>query len=167
MKLLGRVYDLLILALAWWAGGAIVATFLAIIADVVMRNLGMRSPAFTSALSEYAMLVATMAAAPMIVRERGHVWVEVIQSFASGRLLRVSGLMAILFCIGICVIMSWYSVAIAFEAAGRGEVDIRSIILPRWFLYAVLAVGFGLCATEFARFLVKREDMFARRGEEG
>ncbi len=170
MKRFGRLlsngfiglYDAVIYALAVVAGLVLVATFLAIILDVSMRNLGLPSPAWTSALSEYAMLVATMGAAPLLIRERRHVWVELIESFTGQRAQQWLSVLVVLMCVAASLVMAWYSTVMALEAAARGEVDIRSIIFPRWFLYAVLALGFGLCATEFARFLLRREDMYAK-----
>ncbi len=41
----------------------------------------------------------------------------------------------------------------AWDAASRGEMDVRSIEIPRWMLLGVLPIGFGLCAIEFARLL--------------
>ncbi|WP_202310892.1 TRAP transporter small permease [Mesorhizobium sp. L-8-10] len=155
-------HDRLVQAMAWLAGGVLVATFLAIILDVVMRNVGLRSPSWTSAFSEYAMLVAVMAAAPLVIRERGHVWVEVITTFTGARFRRALGVAVVLLCIAISLVMAWYAVVMAIDTAARGEVDIRSIILPRWFLYAVLAAGSLLCATEFARFIIRGEDMYER-----
>lgn len=161
-----RAYDAIVYAMAIVAGAVLVATFLAIILDVTMRNLGMSSPAWTSALSEYAMLVATMGAAPLLIRERRHVWVEVIESFTGQRFQRSLGVAVVVFCVAVCVVMAWYSVVMTLEAAARGEVDIRSIILPRWFLYGVLALGFTLSAIEFGRFLLRREDMYSKDSAE-
>ena len=159
---LARAYDIMVFAMAGLAGLVLVATFLAIIVDVLMRNLGLASPSWTSALSEYAMLVATMGAAPLLIRERRHVWVEFIESFTGPRFQRRLAVLVVLLCVGICAIMAWFSIVMAVDSAARAEVDIRSIILPRWFLYAVLAVGFTLCATEFGRFILLREDMYEK-----
>lgn len=161
-SILSRGYDAVIYGMAVLAGAVIVATFAAIVGDVTLRNLGLPTPAATSALTEYAMLVATMGAAPLLVRERCHVWVGVLESIAGKRCQRLLGFAAIVLCIAVCGVMAWYATTMALDAAARNEVDIRSIILPRWFLYAVLALGFVLCATEFLRFLLRGEDMYDR-----
>ncbi|MFW7354721.1 MAG: TRAP transporter small permease [Brucella sp.] len=163
---LQRGYDLVIKGMTWLAATVIIATFLAIVLDVSIRSLGFRSPSWTSAFSEYAMLVAAMGAAPLIIRERGHVWVEIIETFASQNIQRVLGVCVVVLCFFVSAVMAWYSIALAFEAAARNEVDIRSVILPRWFLYAVLATGFTLCASEFVRLLVRRENMFEKCSDE-
>ena len=73
-----RLYDRLISGLATLAGLIIAAVCLLIIYDVIARNLGVQPPASTIALTEYAMLYFTMAAAPWLVRTKGHIVVEIV-----------------------------------------------------------------------------------------
>lgn len=156
-----RAYDLIIQGLAVIAGASLALTFVLIIIDVAMRTLGLRTPAATSALTEYAMLVLTMGAAPWVVRMRGHVWVEIINVVAGPTARAVLARIVLVLCIGLCLVLAWFAGVMAFETWSRAEVDIRSIIMPRWVLYAVLAVGFFFCATEFLRFLIGSENMYA------
>ena len=46
---------------------------------------------------------------------------------------------------------------LAMEAWSRGEIEIRSLAMPRALLFAPLAIGFGLMATEFLRLVIKGE----------
>ena len=71
-------YDRLIHGMAVFAGLVIAAACLLIAYDVIARNLGMQPPASTVALTEYALLYFTMAAAPYLVRSKGHIVVEVV-----------------------------------------------------------------------------------------
>lgn len=155
-----RAYDGVIHGLAIVAGASLALSFLLIVADVSLRAAGFRPPAATSAVTEYAMLVLTMGAAPWVVRQRGHVWVEVINVVAGAHARAVLARIVYLLCIGLCLTLAWYAGAMALDTWVRGEVDIRSIILPRWVLYAILATGFFFCATEFARFLLGADDMY-------
>ncbi|MBO1042301.1 TRAP transporter small permease [Brucella pituitosa] len=159
-------YDFIVKGMTWLAAAVVVATCIAIMLDVSMRSLGFRSPSWTSAFSEYAMLIAAMGAAPLIIRERGHVWVEIIETIASENIQRVLAVFVVILCFFVSAVMAWYSAVLAFDSAARNEVDIRSVIMPRWFLYAVLATGFTLCACEFLRLFVRRESMFEKSSEE-
>ena len=165
MRVLVRAYDGLIFGLAWLAGLCLALTFVAIVWDVGVRTLGLQPPAFTSALTEYAMLVVTMAVAPWLVRLKGHVWVEAIDLIASEAVRRRLATLVYLACVGLCFVLAWYAGELAIEAWMRGELDIRSIILPRWFLYAVLAVGLFLCAVEFLRYLFGVDDLYGAGAE--
>jgi len=80
MKRLLRAYDYLIEGLATAAGLLIAAVCLLIVYDVCARNLGLQPPDSTVALTEYALLYFTMAAAPWLVRQRGHIVVEILHA---------------------------------------------------------------------------------------
>ena len=149
-----RVYDRVIAALAALAGITLFVMAAMIVIDVVMRNVGLRPPQAISALTEYALLYATMAAAPWLVRSGGHVTIQTL----TGRL--PSGIQAILrriivtVAVLLCLTLTVAALGMAIESFGRGDVDVRSIDLPRWLLFAPLAAGFLLLGTEFLRLLI-------------
>ena len=57
------------------------------------------------------------------------------------------------------------SMSFEIESFGRGDLDVRSIDLPRWLLFAPLACGFALLAVEFLRLLLLGEPASERPGE--
>lgn len=158
MSKLIRAYDALVHGAAAIGSLLIAAIFLAIVADVALRSLGFRPPAGTSALSEYAMLYMTMLMAPALVRSGGHVAVESfvgqLPAGARGGLRKAS----FVACIAVSLLLAWYAGAMALDAALRGEIDVRSIEIPRWVLVGILPIGFLLCAAEFSRLLFRRGD---------
>ena len=46
---------------------------------------------------------------------------------------------------------------LALEGWQRGEIEIRSLYMPRWLLFAPLTIGFGLMAVEFLRLAFRGE----------
>lgn len=157
MKILARAYDAVIEGLALLAGLTVAAVCLLIVYDVIARNLGLQPPDSTVALTEYALLYFTMAAAPWLVRNRGHIVVAVLHSRLSGPAKKLADRLILLICIGSSVLIAALATALAVEAANRGELEIRSLAMPREWLFAPLAVGFALMACEFARLAVRGE----------
>ena len=157
MKSLLRAYTGLINGLATLAGLIIAAVCLLIVYDVIARNLGLQPPASTVALTEYALLYFTMAAAPWLVRERGHIVVEVVHGRLRGAARTFADRLILVICILVSACVCVLALLLAVEAWQRGEIEIRSLDMPRWLLFAPLAVGFGLMATEFLRLLVRGE----------
>ena len=154
-----RAYDALIHGLAGFAGALIGGLCLLIAWDVIARNLGLQPPASTVALTEYSLLYFTMAAAPYLVRVRGHILVEVLyrRVGAQQRHWLDRGVLAL--CVLICALMATLATLLAVEAWTRGEIDVRSLDTPRWLLFLPLIVGFGLMGTEFLRLLVRGESL--------
>ena len=161
MALLVRVYDRLISLLALAAGIMVAAVFVLIVVDVSMRTAGLRPPVFSSAVSEYSLIYMTMLAAPWLVRVRGHVRVDSFLTFVPARGKLAIERILIVVCIALCLGASFLSGEFAVEFWQRGEIDLRSIEIPRSLLFVPLTVGFFLCAVEFARLLLIGETLTA------
>ena len=156
-----RAYDRLIALLAVLASAMVATVFVIIVVDVSMRTAGFRPPAFSSAVSEYSLIYMTMLAAPWLVRNRGHVRVDSFLAFMppAGKLFVERVLIVV--CMILCVFAAYLSCSFAIEFWRKGEIDLRSIELPRALLFVPLVIGFALCAVEFARLLLLREGLTA------
>lgn len=151
MNALARLYTRLIEGLAVASGLIIAAVCLLIAYDVIARNLGLQPPASTVALTEYALLYFTMAASPWLVRTRGHIVVEILHARLHGRAKAFADRIILLLCLLVASTICILAVLLMLEALARGEIEVRSLEMPRALLFAPLAVGFGLMATEFLR----------------
>ena len=149
--MLAAAYAKLIEGLALASGLIIAGVCLLIIYDVVVRNLGLQPPASTVALTEYALLYFTMAASPWLVRTRGHIVVEVVHARWRGNARRVIDRIIVVICMIVCATVCFLATSLMIESMQRGEIEIRSLEMPREFLFAPLVIGFGLMATEFLR----------------
>ena len=159
MTALGRAYSALINGLATLSGLTIAAVCLLIVYDVIARNLGWQPPASTVALTEYALLYFTMGAAPWLVRTRGHIVVEVLHARLGGALQVWVDRLILLLCLCVSATVSGIALLLMLEALQGGEIEIRSLEMPRAFLFAPLWVGFGLMATEFLRLAIAGESV--------
>lgn len=160
--MLSSLYDRLISGLAILGGITLATTVVGLALDVVFRNIGMRPFQATSALIEYTLLFATMAGAPWLVRQRGHIAVtSFVDALPYSPRIWLNRLMITL-CIGVLALLSWRAGAVMLEVIESGSVDIRSIALPSWILYAMLCAGFGLMAVEFLRILLRGESYSGR-----
>ena len=155
-----RAYDRLIVGLANFAGLIVACICLLIIYDVMARNLGWQPPASTVALTEYAMLYLTMAAAPYLVRIKGHIVVEIVYRRLNPAAQLLLDRFILILCILVALIVAFTALLLLIEAWQRGEIEVRSLDAPRWILFAPLCVGFLLMATEFLRLLLRQESWF-------
>lgn len=164
MALFVRAYDRLISLLAVVASIMVAAVFVLIVVDVSMRTAGLRPPVFSSAVSEYSLIYMTMLAAPWLVRTRGHVRVDSFLTFVSASGRRFVERILILVCISLCLGATYLSAEFMVHFWQRGEIDLRSIEIPRSLLFVPLTVGFFLCAVEFTRLLLIGETLSAPGG---
>ena len=144
----------MIAGLAVLAGLLIGAVCLLIVYDVAARNFGGQPPASTVALTEYALLYFTMGAAPWLVRQRGHIVVEVFFSMMNPLIQKGLKIAALVLCAAVSIAIAVLASLLALEAMSRGEIEVRSLDTPRWVLFLPIAVGFLLMAVEFFRLLI-------------
>jgi TRAP-type C4-dicarboxylate transport system permease small subunit len=154
---IARFYTKLIEGLALLSGLTIAGVCLLIVYDVIARNLGLQPPASTVALTEYALLYFTMAASPWLVRTRGHIVVEVLHSRLPDTLRPLVDKLILGVCLLVSAIICTIATVLMLEALQRGEIEIRSLEMPRALLFAPLVVGFGLMTTEFLRLAIRGE----------
>jgi TRAP-type C4-dicarboxylate transport system permease small subunit len=167
IRLAVKAYDAVLYGMAWCAGFLIAAMMVVITVDVVLRNLGFQSWAHFFTFTEYALLVVPCLGAPWLVREKGHIYVEILLMHLRPRprrwLTRGIGLA----CIGICLVIAWYGFEVTLTDFLRAERDVRSFDMPRWLVVGWIPLSFLMMAIEFGRFLWRGEDFLAPLSELG
>lgn len=159
MTILARGYDALIYGMAWLAGALLGLMFVAIVVDVLLRNLGFQSSAHLFTFTEYALLMVPCFGAPWLVRERGHVFVEIGLNALPARARRRAVVVIGWLCIGVCLILAVSGIAVAARNFALNDIDTRSLDAPRWLLVACIPIGFLFMATEFVRHLWRGADI--------
>jgi len=147
--------------MAWCAAFLIAAMMVVITLDVVVRNLGYQSSAHFFTFTEYALLIVPCLGAPWLVREKGHIHVELLLMYLKPRprrwLLRFIGVA----CIAVCLTVAWYGFGVTLSDYLGAERDVRSFDMPRWLVVGWIPLSFLMMAIEFARFLARGEDFLA------
>ena len=153
-----RAYNALLYGMAGLAAFLIVAMMAIITLDVVLRNFGFQSSAHFFSFTEYALLIVPCLGAPWLVREKGHIFVEILLMHlgptARRWLMRFIGLA----CIAVCLVIAWYGFGVAISDFVGRERDVRSFDMPRWIVVVWIPVSFLMMAIEFARFMWRGED---------
>ena len=117
----------------------------------------------THGLVEYGLLWFTMLAAPWLARIKGHVFIDAVTQLLPNSARYVLAKFA--YCVVIigCILMTYFSVQLLFEAIDNEAVDDRGADFILWTLYLPMPFGFGLVAIEFLRFLIGVDDMYGSR----
>jgi TRAP-type C4-dicarboxylate transport system permease small subunit len=152
---LPKLYSGLITGLAVTGALSFVFMTFAIVINVILRNTGQHPIQATTALIEYALLFATMAGAPWLVRQGGHIAITSFTNFLPPVMRTALGRIVLITSAAILAALSWRATLLTTQMWERGTYDIRSIAIPSWVLYAFLAAGFGLMALEFLRLLIR------------
>ena len=147
--------------MAYVAGLLMVGMMVTIFLDVVLRNLGYQSSAHFFTFTEYALLIVPCLGAPWLVREKGHVYVEILLMVLKPRRQVALRYVIGVICVAVCLVLAWYGFEVAVRDFNLNEKDVRSLDMPRWMVVGFIPLSFAMMALEFLRFLVRGENFLA------
>ena len=153
-----RAYDAVLYGMAWAAGFLMAAMMVVIFVDVVLRNLGYQSSAHFFTFTEYALLAVPCLGAPWLVREKGHIYVEIVFMYLGPRQRLALRYLIGALCILVCAVLAWYGSLVTINDFVQNEKDVRSLDMPRWMVVGFIPLSFAMMAVEFLRFLIRGEN---------
>jgi TRAP-type C4-dicarboxylate transport system permease small subunit len=127
---------------------------LGITVDVLMRNLKLGSLSWAMEVNEYALYIVTALGAPWALYRSAHVRVDLLLRGvprAAGRWIEALTDLIGLFASGALL---YYAVAVARASIRDNARVIKILIIPEWWVFAVVAAGALLLVIEFVRRLV-------------
>jgi C4-dicarboxylate transporter DctQ subunit len=152
VRYVAQAYTAMLHGMAVLAGLLMAAMMTMIVIDVALRNLGYQSSAHFFTFTEYFLLLIALLGAPWLVREKGHIYIELgIMALPPAARPALQWIV-----VGIC----WYGGAITLTDYLQSEKDVRSFDMPRWILTLSLPLSFGMMALEFLRCLARRESPY-------
>ncbi|MBF9058483.1 TRAP transporter small permease subunit [Rhodobacterales bacterium HKCCSP123] len=152
-----RAYDALLYAMAFIAALSLVWLMVSVVVSVAMRNLGLQPFAWLFTSAEYGLLYMTMLGAPWLVRERGHVHIELVTAALPPAVRRVVSRGVSLACVAVSLALAWYGLELFLTNIERNDYDVRAYFYPRWMLTITFPIAFSLMAIEFSRFVFGKE----------
>ena len=160
-----RLYLMILRGMALLAGGLLVWLMISTVLSVAMRNAGVQPWAWLFTSSEYAILYITMLGAPWLVREKGHVHIELLTAALPATARRPLSRAVAAACVVVSAVLAWKGAELVATNLARNDFDVRAYYFPRWLLTISFPVAFGFMALEFSRFVFGREVMHT--GEAG
>lgn len=117
--------------------------------DVLLRNIGAGGIPPSNELSEDALYLITILAAPGLLRRGQHIRVDIFLRMLPPKLAwlfewvgDVTGVVCSLY-------FAWYGVGVTLASYRAGAVSIKTLVLPEWWIFAPLPVCFLMVAFEF------------------
>jgi len=157
MQLVNYIYTRLLYGMAIIAGATLLWLMVSVIVSVLMRNAGLQPYAWLFTSAEYALLYMTMLGAPWLVREKGHVHIELVTAMLPPSLRQIVSRLVALLCVLVCLILAYKGFELFLTNIQRNDFDVRAYYYPRWLLTITFPLSFGFMVIEFGRFLVGRE----------
>ena len=135
---------------------AIFLMAVAVSSDVILRNLKLANLPWVVEISEYFLYLATFLAAPWVMHQDGHTRVDLgvrlLPSMAGRATTAIADFIALL----ICLFLLYYGARTAIEAIRLNSLIIKQLIVPEWWLFAVIPVTGLLLTIEFLCRILSR-----------
>jgi TRAP-type C4-dicarboxylate transport system permease small subunit len=167
-----RIHAALMRSCGVVAAASVAAITLLVCYDVIGRNLGLRSLPWVNEVTEYALPIATLAAAPWLMWRNQHVRLDLLGALLSPRAQRQVDRVASALALVVSLALVWYAMKVLLDSKGAGSLVIKALVFPEWYLYVPVPIGFALLALECARRvwrpsgLTEQADQAAGRQEE-
>ena len=160
MRYVARAYDAVLRGMAVLAGALMAAMMAMIVLDVVLRNFGTQSSAHFFTFTEYFLLLIPLLGAPWLVREKGHIYIELVIVTLPAVPRKALQWAVVALCAATCIVLAWYGGGITVRDFVQNEKDVRSFDMPRWILMLSMPLSFGMMALEFLRYVVRGESPY-------
>lgn len=145
------VLDRIMNLLAGAAGVLLILIMLLVSYLVLMRYVLGRPPGWVVEICQYMIFVLTFLAAPWLLRQRGHVRVDIVLAFLSPKANTLLGMVTSAVGMLICFILAWYAAVSTWQHFIEGIPVIEILRIPKALLLAFIPVGFFLLSMEFLR----------------
>lgn len=150
MKALDLWYGRLLGLVGIGVGLAFAALTLVISADVVGRNFGVANFAWSTEVSEYLLYASSFLGAPWLLRLGGHIRMDLVCQFLPQPVRTALETLCDLLGFTVSGVMFWYGSVATGDAFRSGTLTIKLLVLPEWWILAVVPVSAALLMVEFA-----------------
>ena len=117
--------------------------------DVLLRNIGLGGIPPSNEISEDIIYLLTLLAAPGLLRQGGHIRVDIILRALPAKVGWLLEWISDVIGVICCLYFVWYGTRVAVASFESGALSIKTLILPEWWLLAPMPLAFVLLGVEF------------------
>jgi TRAP-type C4-dicarboxylate transport system permease small subunit len=154
VHIIRRFWDVFDLVLKLLANAGMVLLFLMMISvcwEVFSRYFLGRGTTWVIEFSEYAILYMTFLGTAWLLREDGHVEMDIVVNALQPRTQRILRSITSLMCALVCLLLTWSGADVALDYLQRDLHRPTLMAPPQFPLFAVIPTGFSLLSIQFLR----------------
>lgn len=152
----GGWFDRLIDLMAVAAGVLLCALTALITVDVIGRKPGWFTIAWTLDAAEYTLYIVTFFGAPWVLRDRGHIAIDLFVERLRPAARRRAAIAADAFGAVVCAVLLVYSARLWWSSFSSKTMVYETFVLAEWWIISVAPPTFLILLALFVRFLIRR-----------
>lgn len=150
-KTIARVVDAFLTAGGYASAFLIVLVTLLLIYEVVTRYFLHKPSIWALDFTRYSVLYLTFLGTAWLLREEGHVKIELVTSrLSSSREALMNGVTSVIACVACCIFF-WEASKSTWNAYQMGQTIERSVVVPRYLIVGIMPLGAFFLCLQFVR----------------
>jgi TRAP-type C4-dicarboxylate transport system permease small subunit len=142
--------DRLVDALAFVAGALLCALVAVVCLDVAARTFKLFATPWALDVSEYLLYAITFLGAPWVLRENGHIAIELVVERlpprARAAAVRATDTLGVL----VCAVLLYYACRVLWRSYAAGNLVYETFVFPEWYLYCLAPPTFLILLLQYA-----------------
>lgn len=148
---MARAFDRVIVFLFWTAGGLLLFVTVGTCVDVILRYCFNRPIHWMLEITEYAMLYIPFLGAAFVLKEEGHIRIDLVITFLGERLrgwlnVATSFVGGVVMCA-----YTWFGAQVTLDYFKRGMPSLESLKTPMFLILMIIPIGGFFFSIQFFR----------------
>jgi TRAP-type C4-dicarboxylate transport system permease small subunit len=147
----GRILDIILIGVTWFSGMLMIFSLVSVCIDVVMRYFFNSPSGWILQISEYILLYIPFLTAAFVLKEEGHIKVDIILNFINERTEAILNTVTSILGAGVLFILTYYGTIVTYDFYVRKVPTLKYLKIPEFLVIMVIPVGCFLFALQFIR----------------
>ncbi len=117
--------------------------------DVAARTFRLFATPWSLDLSEYALYAITFLGAPWVLRENGHIAIELVVERLPPRARAAARFASDALGTAVCAVLFYYACRAFWRSYSSGNLVYETFVFPEWYLYVLAPVIFLILLLQF------------------
>ncbi len=148
---MGKIFDQILVVLFWVAGALLMFSTVGTCIDVIMRYCFNRPIHWMLEVTEYIMLYIPFLGASLVLKENGHIRVDIFINRLGERKRGIMDVVAWLIGGMVMSIYTWFGGQVTWELYKRGVPSLESLKTPMFLIAMIIPIGGFFFAVQFFR----------------
>lgn len=166
MKHLWHLFDRAVDGMAILAGVILLFINAAVCYAIAMRYFFSNPPIWVTQTTEYALLWIVFLATTWLLREKGHVNVDIVYSHLGEAVKRSLDVVMYVIAGAACGVVTAFSILYIQDCYLNCVTDVRAVTVPKWIVFVVIPVGAFFLTVQFFRMAWGRASRSNAEGDE-
>lgn len=151
LKVMGNIYDHIINYLYYFVGVLLVFVMCTITYAVISRYFFSKPIGWISEISGYILIPLAVLAAPVLLRDGGHIKVDVITNLVSKKVNSVLTIITSFLGSALFLVITWFGLKVTADMYAKNYLTDTFLSVPKFILVGIVTLGVFLITIQYAR----------------